>query len=159
MLPKPLTRLTLHDLCGLSRAELAWLWERTHGCPPPKGVRRGLLERSAAFDLQARRQRSLVKAVRSRLSAIEAQNRRGASAGTKGSVENTGAKSAGAVAAKKTRSLPPGTRLMREWNGRTYIVDVTTDGFVFDGKTYRSLSAIARHITGSHWSGPRFFGL
>ena len=53
----------------------------------------------------------------------------------------------------------PGTRLVREWNGRTHIVDVSEDGFVFDGKTYRSLSAIAKRITGAHWSGPRFFGL
>jgi hypothetical protein len=53
----------------------------------------------------------------------------------------------------------PGTRLMREWNGRMHLVDVTDNGFVFDGKTYRSLSAIARRITGAHWSGPRFFGL
>jgi hypothetical protein len=40
-----------------------------------------------------------------------------------------------------------------------HLVDVTDNGFVFDGKTYRSLSAIARRITGAHWSGPRFFGL
>ena len=53
----------------------------------------------------------------------------------------------------------PGTRLVREWNGRTHVVDVIEDGFVFDGKTYRSLSAIAKRITGAHWSGPRFFGL
>ena len=56
-------------------------------------------------------------------------------------------------------ALASGTRLMREWNGRMHVVDVTDDGFVFDGKTYRSLSAIARRITGVHWSGPRFFGL
>ena len=48
---------------------------------------------------------------------------------------------------------------MREWNGRMHIVDVTDDGFEFDGKSYRSLSAIARRITDAHWSGPRFFGL
>ena len=48
---------------------------------------------------------------------------------------------------------------MREWNGRMHVVDVTDDGFLFDGKPYRSLSAIARRITGAHWSGPRFFGL
>ena len=47
---------------------------------------------------------------------------------------------------------------MREWNGRMHIVDVADDGFLFDGKTYRSLSAIARRITGARWSGPRFFG-
>jgi hypothetical protein len=48
---------------------------------------------------------------------------------------------------------------MREWNGRMHVVDVTADGMIFDGKRYRSLTAIARRITGTNWSGPRFFGL
>jgi len=48
---------------------------------------------------------------------------------------------------------------MREWNGQMHIVEVVDDGFVLDGKTYGSLSAVARRITGAHWSGPRFFGL
>ncbi len=53
----------------------------------------------------------------------------------------------------------PGSHLVREWNGRTYQVEVVDDGYVMDGKTWRSLSAIARHITGARWSGPRFFGV
>ena len=53
----------------------------------------------------------------------------------------------------------PGSRLVREWNGRTYQVEVTEEGYVMDGKIWRSLSSIARHITGAHWSGPRFFGV
>ena len=52
-----------------------------------------------------------------------------------------------------------GARLVREWNGRTYTVTVTEDGFGYGGKTYRSLTRVARVITGAHWSGPRFFGL
>ena len=56
-------------------------------------------------------------------------------------------------------TLRPGTHLVREWNGRTYQIEVLDDGFQMDGKRYRSLSAIARKITGAHWSGPRFFGL
>ncbi|MTI03939.1 DUF2924 domain-containing protein [Roseibium denhamense] len=55
--------------------------------------------------------------------------------------------------------LAVGCHLVRQWNGRTYQVDVTADGFVLDGKSYRSLSAIAKKITGTNWSGPRFFGL
>ena len=55
--------------------------------------------------------------------------------------------------------LKPGGRLIREWNGVTHIVDVAEDGFVWNGQTWRSLSVIAREITGTHWSGPRFFGL
>ena len=57
------------------------------------------------------------------------------------------------------RSLSAGAQLVREWNGRTYRVEVTDQGFRMDGKTYPSLSAIARRITGTSWSGPRFFGL
>ncbi len=57
-------------------------------------------------------------------------------------------------------ALRPGTCLMREWKGRTYRVEVVEGGgFLMDGKTYRSLSAIAKRITGAHWSGPRFFGI
>jgi hypothetical protein len=55
--------------------------------------------------------------------------------------------------------MKPGTRLVREWNGRTYHVEVTKNGFVWNGKTHRSLSVIAREITGAQRSGPRFFGL
>src|SRR5438067_7230661 len=63
-------------------------------------------------------------------------------------------------AAKRFRpQLKPGTRLMREWQGRTYEVVVLDDGLSWQGTQYRSLSAIARKITGTAWSGPLFFGL
>lgn len=78
----------------------------------------------------------------------------------------------GGVSAKTERALKgiaagksppvyvkPGAHLIREWNGRTYQVEVTEDGFVMDGNIYKSLSAIAHRITGTQWSGPRFFGL
>jgi len=55
--------------------------------------------------------------------------------------------------------LTPGTRLVRDWNGKTISVDVLEDGFAYDNCIWRSLSEIARHVTGAHWSGPRFFGL
>lgn len=53
----------------------------------------------------------------------------------------------------------PGTRFVREWNGTTIAVTATEAGFEWDSETYRSLSEIARKVTGAHWSGPRFFGL
>ena len=63
-------------------------------------------------------------------------------------------------AAKRFRpQLKPGTRLMREWQGRTYEVVVLDDGFSWQGTRCNSLSAIARKITGTAWSGPLFFGL
>ena len=63
---------------------------------------------------------------------------------------------------RRIRSRPelkPGTRLVREWQGQTYDVLVLDDGFSWQGTSYRSLSALARKITGTAWSGPLFFGL
>ena len=56
-------------------------------------------------------------------------------------------------------SLTTGTRLVREWRGVTYTVLVHADGFEWNGRRYRSLTIVAREITGAHWSGPRFFGM
>ena len=56
-------------------------------------------------------------------------------------------------------SLAPGTRLVREWQGRRHEVDVLEEGFRYGGADYRSLSQIARAITGTRWNGLRFFGL
>jgi hypothetical protein len=55
--------------------------------------------------------------------------------------------------------LKPGTKLVREWHGRAHTVSVLDGGFEYQGKRYRSLTRIARHITGVHWSGPLFFGI
>ena len=60
---------------------------------------------------------------------------------------------------RQATNLQPGTRLLRDWHGERYEVVVQDDGFLYDGKKYRSLSAVARAITGSYWSGNRFFGL
>ena len=68
-------------------------------------------------------------------------------------------KETGAAAIRARAELKPGTRLMREWQGRTYDVLALDDGFSWQGTRYRSLSAIARKITGTAWSGPLFFGL
>jgi len=55
--------------------------------------------------------------------------------------------------------MKAGTKLLREWNGATHEVRVLDDGFEYRGERHKSLSAIARAITGARWSGPRFFGL
>src|SRR4051794_32300808 len=57
------------------------------------------------------------------------------------------------------RNPVAGTRLVREWDGAEHITTVLQDGFEFEGRKYKSLSAIARHITGTRWNGYRFFGL
>ena len=61
--------------------------------------------------------------------------------------------------APPTTKLRPGTRLVRGWNGETHTVLVTDDGYRFNDQIYTSLSSIAQAITGTKWSGPRFFGL
>ena len=58
-----------------------------------------------------------------------------------------------------TAELRPGTVLGREWNGQMHRVAVLTEGFAWNGKTYRSLTKVALAITGTRWSGPKFFGL
>ena len=55
--------------------------------------------------------------------------------------------------------LQPGQRLVREWRGRRYDVDIVPDGFTHAGRTFKSLSQVAFVITGTRWNGPRFFGL
>ena len=68
-------------------------------------------------------------------------------------------KQTGAANAPRRPELKPGTRLVREWQGRTYEVLVLDGGFSWQNTRYRSLSALARKITGTAWSGPLFFGL
>jgi hypothetical protein len=55
--------------------------------------------------------------------------------------------------------IKAGSTLLREWHGRTYTVLALDEGFEMAGQRFASLSEVARHITGAHWSGPRFFGL
>jgi Protein of unknown function (DUF2924) len=58
-----------------------------------------------------------------------------------------------------TRRIKPGSVLIREWSGRMHRVIALNEGFAWEGKTFRSLSEVARAITGVRWNGPRFFGL
>lgn len=129
----------------LNRTELIERWTATYGRPPPKGLSRRLLEYSAAYHVQAQAYGGHSSTQRSKLRrAIGSSN--------------------GETSACKSKPLtsgtpPPGTRLVREWHGRTYTVEVLETGFLCDGQRYCSLSEAARAITGARWSGPRFFGL
>ena len=124
------------DLVAMDRARLLSLWQDLFGVPAPKALSQSFLRRFLAFELQSRRYGGLSKPVQRAVTA-------------------------GSAKASRTSStrMRPGTRLLREWNGVTHVLDVTEEGFLWQGQTYRSLSAIARAITGAHWSGPRFFGL
>ncbi len=131
----------LDAIRDLDREALVARWRSIYGQPPPKGISRRLLQRAAAYAVQAKAYGGLKPKTRKTLLRIA-----------------DGGDDAEAPRASKPYPVP-GTRLLREWNGRTHQVDVTEDAFVWNGETYRSLSAVARAITGARWSGPRFFGL
>jgi len=113
-------------------------WRQVFGTPPPKRLSVGFMRKAIFHEQQCLTHGRVSKQTQRRLHAI-----------ADGKVPNQCAVS----------TLKPGSHLMREWNGRTYQVEVSREGFVMDGQTYKSLSAIAKRITGTHWSGPRFFGL
>jgi len=117
---------------------------------PPPVASRVFLKRALAFERQARRSGGLSKRDRRQLCTL-------AGLSTAHPASKPPKKSSN-VHHKKTVKLVPGTRLLREWNGKTYQVSVIEDGFVYRDKVWNSLSAIAKDITGAHWSGPRFFG-
>lgn len=147
-------------LTSLPRDELVAQWQKTYGSPPPKRIRHELLVRSAAWHLQAKHFGGLSPAARRALKAAMAEVEEGMSKSPSPSVDG-GDPAVSADLPVSPRRIPvsPGARLLRDWNGKTHVVDVIEDGFVFQAKVYRSLTAIARQITGAHWSGPRFFGL
>ena len=165
----------LAALRDLSRDELAIRWERTYGSAPPKGVRRELMIRSAAWHVQAKHLGGLSAGTRrllkSSIAAVETKQldlrTKRNPTGDDGRPPSSREAAADALPAiddpqtprRQRRTVLPGARLLRDWNGRTHVVDVIEDGYVFEAKVYPSLTAIAKMITGAHWSGPRFFGL
>lgn len=133
----------------LSTVELRAEWRRLFRQTPPL-LSRDLLVRALAYRAQELAHGGLTRATQHRLrtlgETISDADRKGDRLGT-------------ATPAPRPVTLSPGARLVREWHGRTHVVSVTADGFEHEGRRYRSLSHIARAITGAHWSGPRFFGL
>ena len=146
-------------LTDMSREELVQRWEAIYGSPPPRGIKRPLLERAIAWHLQAKRFGGLPARTTRELRELRTcpNNRREADA--EQGVPRARGSSRSSLVSPSRRALRPGMRLVREWQGRTHVVDVTSSGFAWNGGTHRSLSAIARKITGARWSGPRFFGL
>jgi len=134
-----------HSEGASSRAELVNAWVSDHGTEPPKGISTRLLRFSAAYNEQARElgdvrpsdQKRLISTIRH---GIEVDREP-------------------AIFTATSTKVGPGTRLVRNWKRRTHIVDVCEDHVVYDGRRFRSLTAVARAITGTNWSGPRFFGL
>lgn len=119
-------------------------WLRQFGRPPPKHVSVQFMRKALAYEAQVKHLGGHSNAVRRALH---------------GALKNSAKGGASASSRPAPTQLRPGTHLAREWNGRSYQVEVLDNGFRMDGKSYRSLTAIARKITGAHWSGPRFFGV
>ncbi len=134
------------DLAGLDLQFLRQHWRDLYQSDPPVRMSRELLIQSIAYRLQEQRYGGLSRAMKLKL--VEAAK------------FGTVAKNRERPKASVRRTMKPGTRFLREWQGRTHEVTATADGrFVYRGATYKSLSAIAREITGTRWSGPAFFGL
>jgi hypothetical protein len=132
--------IDLAALAEMTPAELRDKWSQIDGSPLPNVPPR-LLRSLVASRLQERRHGALPALVRRELMKL-----------TEGAGDS-------GTSPPGRQQLSPGARLVREWNGRTILVEVMEEGFRHERRTWRSLSQIARHVTGAHWSGPRFFGL
>jgi hypothetical protein len=126
----------LNRLADLDRDELMERWCLLYDKEPPTRISRSLLLHAIAYRMQEKALGGLKPATRRFLAQFTAEQM-----------------------AMPAVSIRTGTRLLREWHGVTYEVTVLDDGVMFQGKQYRSLSEVARAITGTKWSGPLFFGL
>jgi hypothetical protein len=129
-------------LAKLPIDELWSLWDQ-HFARRPDFPNRTYLESRLAYKLQADAHGGLAKETRLRLETIGAKHSK---------IKRR--------AAATVFEFAPGTVLSRQWGERTHQVTVTSDGrFEYEGQSFKSLTAVARQITGQHWSGPLFFGL
>lgn len=133
--------ITTNDPAQMTLPMLRAEWARMHGAPPPVDLGRDLMARGISYKRQEKEQR-VPPALRRELTRLAGQLDR-----------------SGDLNIERQATIKPGTRLVREWKGRTCVVTVVKDGFLFDGECYASLTKIACAITGVNWSGPRFFGL
>ena len=133
--------LKLEALPKMKRRELEQEWRSVFGGDAPPAFRSDLLARAIAYRLQEKAYGGLSSADQRQIQAAARQLPGG------GSVTRLSPK------------LRPGTQLARDWGGRTHHVSVMDDAFEYQQRRYKSLTAIAREITGAAWSGPRFFGL
>ena len=141
---KPAADITveLARLRELTIFEFRREWRHLHRMPPPMRLSRELLIRAITYKLQERAIGALSKSILRELESLDADPTAG-----------------DARKPAPPLSLKPGTRLIREWRGVTHTVLIHADGIEWNGRRYRSLTIIAREITGARWSGPRFFGL
>jgi len=131
----------LAQLPGMSPAQLRAKWRDCWRKPAPD-IGPDLLRRGIAWKLQARVHGDLPSHIRRELERAADRLRRGEELVSSG-----------------RPSFKPGTRLVRQWQGRVHHVLVLDEGYEYDGRRFGSLTQIASAITGTHWSGPSFFGL
>jgi hypothetical protein len=129
------------NLWKLNIDELRDRWKAMYGKAPSREIGRSFLTRAISYRLQERAYGGLKPSTSRLLAKV---------------VEET---ATGSSNKPRTRMAQSGTILIREWQGTAHRVTVLDNGVSFKGKRYRSLSEVAREITGSRWSGPRFFGL
>ena len=134
---------SLAQLRELSPKELREQWQGCFGAAPPPKLRASLIIQALAYRLQEQALGGLKPATVRLLERI---------------ADEAAAHRAVSLPQAKVR-LRPGTVLIREWRGAQHQVTVLKDGFLYRAQRFRSLSEVARTITGSRWSGPRFFGL
>ena len=133
--------LQLAELPGMSPAQLRAKWRDCWRKPAPD-IGPDLLRRGIAWKLQSRVQGELPTHVKRELERAAERLRRGEE-----------------LTSASRPSLKPGTRLVRQWQGRVHHVLVLDDGYEYDARRFSSLTQVATAITGTHWSGPTFFGL
>ncbi len=136
-------------LSGLDKSELHIRWEEAFSHPPPKYMRRDILVRALAHEMQ-------LEAAGGMPAGLTRQLARAAKAMRDGKTSASASdhhRSASAV------TIKPGTRLLRDWQGVTHEVIILENGIQYRDREWNSLSAVAREITGTRWSGPLFFGL
>ena len=134
--------MDLAAVSGLDTEALRLRWTELYGTAPAPRISRDLLIRGVAFRVQEEALGGLGKSSRRQLQRLAIALRAG-----------------GPIPGVRDQSFKPGTRLIREWKGQVHEVVIAGDTYLWCGKTYHSLSQIARAITGTRWSGPRFFGL
>ena len=132
----------LKELGGLGTDLLRQRWTEFYGMAPSPRISRELLIRGVVHRMQEEAHGELGKACRRQLARLAETLREG-----------------GSISISQTQSFKPGTKLIREWKGKVHEVVIAGGTYIWAGQHYRSLSQIARAITGTRWSGPRFFGL
>jgi plastocyanin len=129
-------------LPALSLLELRNRWKTLFGHSAPKSLRRNFLARAVAYQMQVEAYGGPSVATKRRLREIVSAVRNG-----------------DANAVLSTVRIKPGTQMIRQWHDTTHTVTALAEGFEWNGRNYKSLSAVANAITGTNWNGYAFFGI